>query len=90
MGTCGQPRIGWQIDTFGHSKQQALIFKQLGFDGAFFARLDYRDKLQRIKSNLMEFSWKSSSNIGTNIFLIIKIYNKFTLFFVLLFKHIYY
>ncbi len=42
FGQCGVPKIGWQIDPFGHSREQASIFAQLGFDGLFFGRLDYR------------------------------------------------
>lgn len=64
LGDCGNPKIGWQIDTFGHSRQQAQIYKQLGFDGVFFARLDFRDHIHRMRTKSMDFLWKSSSNIG--------------------------
>jgi alpha-mannosidase len=39
------PRIGWQIDPFGHSSTQAaLLSAETGFDGLFFGRIDYQDR----------------------------------------------
>ncbi|GFN78507.1 alpha-mannosidase [Plakobranchus ocellatus] len=65
FGECGRPRIGWQIDPFGHSREQASIFAQFGFDGLFFGRLDYQDKEQRMKNKTMEFVWEASpDNLG--------------------------
>ena len=37
------PTIGWNIDTFGHSRTQAYIFKKLGFKAMFFSRLDHQE-----------------------------------------------
>ena len=51
FGECGIPRVGWQIDPFGHSREQADIFASLGFDGLFFGRLDWREKGQESSSN---------------------------------------
>jgi alpha-mannosidase len=35
-----KPRVGWQVDTFGHSSTNALLFAEMGFDALFFARMD--------------------------------------------------
>ncbi len=42
--------------TFFHSK--------MGFDGLFFARLDYQDEDQRNKTKTMELIWKGSADLG--------------------------
>lgn len=37
------PRIGWQVDPFGHSSTQAaLMTGALGFDALYFGRADYQ------------------------------------------------
>lgn len=49
-----KPKVGWQIDPFGHSCEQASIFSQLEFDGfinkVFINRIDYQDKAFRMKT----------------------------------------
>lgn len=64
LGVCGRPKIGWQIDAFGHSREMASLFAQFGFDGLFFARLDWRDKRKRIAEKQMDHIWRGSSNLG--------------------------
>lgn len=59
FGICGAPRVGWQIDPFGHSKEQANLFAKMGFDGLFFARLDWRDKERRVRDKAMELVWEA-------------------------------
>ena len=49
FGECGRPVVAWQIDPFGHAREQASLFAQMGFDGLFFGRLDYDDKKTRMK-----------------------------------------
>lgn len=65
FGPCGTPKVGWQIDPFGHSREQASIFSQMAFDGLFLGRIDYQDKLQREKTQTLEMIWKSSPSIGS-------------------------
>ena len=79
FGRCATPRIGWQIDPFGHSREQASMFAQLGFDGMFFGRLDYQDKNTRIAERSMEFIWKGSPNLGSraNLFTV-ALYNTYS------------
>jgi lysosomal alpha-mannosidase len=52
------PRIGWQIDPFGHSSANARLSAEMGFDAWFFARLDYQDKERRLADKEMEFIWR--------------------------------
>ncbi|ESO84761.1 hypothetical protein LOTGIDRAFT_207233 [Lottia gigantea] len=63
---CGRPRVAWQIDPFGHSRELASLFAQMGFDGLFFGRLDYQDKDNRLNKKTMEMIWKGSpKNLGS-------------------------
>ncbi|CAF3076283.1 unnamed protein product [Rotaria sp. Silwood2] len=64
FGECGRPKIGWQIDPFGHSREHASILAQMGFDGLFFGRADYQDIEQRQKLKTMEMIWEASANLG--------------------------
>ncbi|XP_053573804.1 lysosomal alpha-mannosidase [Bombina bombina] len=62
FGDCGRPRVAWHIDPFGHSREQASLFAQMGFDGFFFGRLDYQDKLNREQIKDMEMVWRGSDD----------------------------
>jgi lysosomal alpha-mannosidase len=64
FGECARPKIGWQIDPFGHSREQASLFAQFGFDALFFARLDYQDRDARLKAKSMEMMWRASQSLG--------------------------
>ncbi|RWS26131.1 lysosomal alpha-mannosidase-like protein, partial [Leptotrombidium deliense] len=70
---CGQTKIGWQIDPFGHSKEYATILAEMGFDALFLGRIDYQDKLQREQTKTLEFMWDTSESQGAdaNLFTVI-------------------
>lgn len=65
FGSCARPRVGWQIDPFGHSREQASLLSQMGFDGLFFGRIDYQDKELRERTQTLEMVWKSSPSLGS-------------------------
>ncbi|KAM8972508.1 lysosomal alpha-mannosidase [Pelodytes ibericus] len=64
FGECGRPRVAWHIDPFGHSREQALLFAQMGYDALFFGRLDYQDKANREKTKQMEMIWRGSDDLS--------------------------
>ncbi|XP_070572085.1 lysosomal alpha-mannosidase-like isoform X2 [Ptychodera flava] len=65
FGTCGRPHIAWQIDVFGHSKEQAALFAKMGMDAAFFARIEDVDHdLRRVEKKL-EGVWHGSQSLGS-------------------------
>lgn len=64
LGECGRPKIGWQIDPFGHSREMASIFAGLGYEAMFFARLDYRDNAKRHQTQTLETMWQGSQSLG--------------------------
>ncbi|KAL8049130.1 hypothetical protein ABFX02_06G001300 [Erythranthe guttata] len=61
------PRVGWQIDPFGHSAVQAyLLGAELGFDSLFFARIDYQDRAKRRDDKTLEVVWRGSVSLGSS------------------------
>nr|XP_051693807.1 lysosomal alpha-mannosidase isoform X3 [Oryctolagus cuniculus] len=63
FGDDGRPRVAWHIDPFGHSREQASLFAQMGFDGIFLGRVDYQDKEMRKKKREMEMVWRASTSL---------------------------
>ncbi|KAF8400068.1 hypothetical protein HHK36_015943 [Tetracentron sinense] len=61
------PRIGWQIDPFGHSAVQAyLLGAEVGFDSLFFGRIDYQDRAKRKNEKSLEVVWRGSRTLGSS------------------------
>ena len=70
LGECAVPTIAWQIDPFGHSKEQARLFAEMGFLGVFFARIDYQDKAERRGERSLQMWWEGgeAADNGSTIF----------------------
>jgi len=63
-----KPRIGWQIDPFGHSNTNARFFAEMGFDAIFFARIDFMDMKLRAASKRLEWIWRpNAASMGTDV-----------------------
>ncbi|KAH8283706.1 hypothetical protein KR018_012605, partial [Drosophila ironensis] len=64
FGVCGRPTVGWQIDPFGHSREQASLYAQMGYDGEFFSRMDHNDKGRRMNDKALEMIWDASESLS--------------------------
>uniref|UniRef100_A0A1A9WEQ0 Alpha-mannosidase n=1 Tax=Glossina brevipalpis TaxID=37001 RepID=A0A1A9WEQ0_9MUSC len=60
---CARPRIGWQLDAFGHSRTMAAIFAQMGYDGQFFSRVDFEQKETMLNNRSIEMIWQTSDDL---------------------------
>ncbi|XP_032533211.1 lysosomal alpha-mannosidase isoform X1 [Chiroxiphia lanceolata] len=63
FGPCGTPRVGWQIDPFGHSREMAAELAQMGYDGVFLGRVDHQDKVARAQCQELELLWRGSPSL---------------------------
>ncbi|XP_071052267.1 lysosomal alpha-mannosidase [Onthophagus taurus] len=66
FGACGIPKVGWQIDPFGHSREMASMFSQMGYDGLLLGRIDYQDKSFKFETKSPEFVWRATDSLGNN------------------------
>jgi hypothetical protein len=63
------PRVGWQLDPFGHSASQASYFtSKVGFDALYFGRIDYQDLSKRHYQQECEGLWNSSRSFDSTVF----------------------
>ena len=76
FGHCAIPRVAWQIDPFGHSREQANLFAQMNFDGLFFSRIDFEDQVYRRSQRTLEHVWHGSDDLGSTADLFTSIINK--------------
>nr|XP_034838883.1 lysosomal alpha-mannosidase-like [Maniola hyperantus] len=62
--SCGRPLVGWQADTFGHSREYTSLVAQMGFDGLFVNPISFDDELIRMERRALEFVWRGSDDLG--------------------------
>ena len=63
FGEEARPTIGWHIDPFGHSAEQASLFSLMSFDGFFFGRIDHEDKVLIFMEKISEFICCGSESV---------------------------
>lgn len=44
FGEKGRPKVGWDVDSFGHSNINPRVYPDMGIDAWFFARMDPNDR----------------------------------------------
>ena len=54
FGKKALPKVGWQLDNFGHTLMMPQLLSEMGMNSWFFARMDYQDKDLRIRENRLE------------------------------------
>lgn len=59
-----RPKVGWHIDPFGHSSQNARLMSQMGFDAFGINRIDYLDKQRRRETQSLETIWRGSTSLN--------------------------
>lgn len=67
LGPCGKPKAAWQIDSYGHTREQSSLLAQMGFDGLFIGRVDHREREAMIEEDRMEFMWRGNDELGKSL-----------------------
>lgn len=72
------PRVGWMIDSFGHSSTNAALFADFGFDAIYFSRIDEyeRNSSSDASVNPQTFIWRPfSKSMGEQKEILAGVYN---------------
>lgn len=67
FGPSGIPTVGWQIDPFGHSSTQAVLYALMGMDAWYFGRIDYQDRAVREANLELEVVMQPSDSLGSSV-----------------------
>jgi len=55
------PRVGWLLDSFGHSSANARLYAEMGLEALFVGRLDHNDIDLRFNAKSLNFLWRPFS-----------------------------
>lgn len=55
------PRVGWLLDSFGHSAANARLYADMGLEALFVGRLDHKDKEKRFEEKSLNVLWRPFS-----------------------------
>ena len=51
------PKIGWQLDPFGHSSTFAKILSDMGYTSLYLGRVEETERYLRKRDKELEFLW---------------------------------
>jgi len=52
-----RPRVGWMLDSFGHSESNAYLFADFGFEALFFTRINNDTRTDFLNQKKLHFLW---------------------------------
>jgi alpha-mannosidase len=53
-----EPRVGWLVDSFGHSATNARLYADMGLEALFISRIATGDRDKRIKDSALNYLWR--------------------------------
>ncbi|KAI6170739.1 Alpha-mann-mid domain-containing protein [Aphelenchoides bicaudatus] len=63
FGKCVPPKIAWQVDPFGHSREHANIVALFGYEGLIHGRMHYQGLADRINNKSLDYLWVTSDDL---------------------------
>ncbi|KAH7975828.1 hypothetical protein HPB52_005634 [Rhipicephalus sanguineus] len=66
FGECGNVKVAWQIDPFGHSKAFAALVSEMGYDCLVVSRVHHALSNHWRDTKRLEFVWKPQAEIGSS------------------------
>lgn len=71
-----KPKVGWMLDSFGHSEANAALFADFGFEAFFFTRASPEVRRQLKKEKKLHSVWTPfSKNTGTERQILTHVYH---------------
>uniref|UniRef100_A0A914DIT8 Glycoside hydrolase family 38 N-terminal domain-containing protein n=1 Tax=Acrobeloides nanus TaxID=290746 RepID=A0A914DIT8_9BILA len=64
FGECGHPKVNWQIDPFGHSREHANLVKLIGYESLFYSREHFEESSWARANKSLEVIWHVSEENG--------------------------